>query len=328
MGINTLYWEITKECNHHCKHCYQGTPKDSLQALNSLGDFIAFADHFAEAGIERVLLTGGEPLKSPYVFQIIKRLKRYGIDVAVLTNGTLINEEIASRIADANPNNVQISIDGLEHTHDLMRGKGAFKKIVKAIGLLNHYGVPLFFKTTINKLNYTEALAIAEYVTGMEARLNFSLVQDIGYAKKGNISLSPEEYFEAFIELFNLKERGDFQIGLPDFAIEEYLKGDKPHSGCGAGRTIAVVTSNNQLLPCPFMAGLDLTPRQGAVRFSFGAFDKIGEYPLFRIMREENASSLDCPIRKFNNGRRDMYSVYAFQEYYKNAHLQRQSRNL
>ena len=76
-------------------------------------------------------ITGGEPLCNPHLFKILDLIKQDDdlISFSILTNGTLITEEIAKKIKSYNPYYVQVSLEGGKKTNDYIRGKGTSKKI-------------------------------------------------------------------------------------------------------------------------------------------------------------------------------------------------------
>ena len=99
MAMDTLYWEITGACNQSCKHCHLGGPSKYSQI--SKEEALSRIDEFHENGVETLLLTGGEHLLNPNIYDMIKPARHYGIDVALLTNGTLIDKRRAEILADA-----------------------------------------------------------------------------------------------------------------------------------------------------------------------------------------------------------------------------------
>jgi len=78
--------------------------------------------------INNVILSGGEPLTRDDLFEIIQYASGFGINTILLTNGTIINEEIVNKINSSGLKSIWVSIDGLEGRHDYIRGEGAFKK--------------------------------------------------------------------------------------------------------------------------------------------------------------------------------------------------------
>jgi len=94
-------------------------------------------DEARDYGIEEILLTGGEPFLRQDLFEIAEYCHSRGLRSVITTNGTLIDEDLAGRIADSWISHLHFSIDGLEEVNDFFRGPGGFNKIVRAVNLLS-----------------------------------------------------------------------------------------------------------------------------------------------------------------------------------------------
>ena len=110
-------------------------------------------------------LTGGEPLCCPFFFKILDEFKKDSdlYSFSILTNGTLINDEIAKKISEYNPEYVQVSLEGGKKMNDYVRGKGVYKKVAKAIKCLKKYNLFVSISFTATKLNYKEFPNIVKY---------------------------------------------------------------------------------------------------------------------------------------------------------------------
>ena len=311
MNINTLYWEITGACNQACKHCHIGGKSSYKQ--RTLEEDLFRIDYFAASGVQNLLLTGGEPLINKNIYRIIKKARIHDMDTAVLTNGTLINEERAEKIADSKANAVQISIDGLYGLHDAVRGYGAFNLVERAISNLKKNEVMPLMKLTITKMNIANVIDVIDYCDLNELRLNLSLAQELGSVESNSIMPSPQEYFKLFLNLYNTKKKRNLKLTLPDFSMEEYLDSEVPKSGCSAGCTMATITKDDKVVPCVFMSGLKL---EEAIDFKIGCLSEGND--LFSLLQHHNSTEFGCPLRKFRYGR-DLYSVYEFKEYLENG---------
>ncbi len=83
MDIDTVDWKLLGKCNLRCFHCY-GPPKNQV-SLN-LEKLFKIIDRYAELGVRRVVLTGGEPLLVSGIDTILARLAEYKISIALSTN--------------------------------------------------------------------------------------------------------------------------------------------------------------------------------------------------------------------------------------------------
>ena len=158
--IFTLQWHLSENCNLKCLHCYQENHKPICLNYKKLekiyNDYKELLKVLDKRG--HINITGGEPLCNPYLFKILDLIKKDSnlISFSILTNGTLINEEIAKKIKSYNPSYVQVSLEGGKRTNDYIRGKGTYKKIGNAIKLLNKEGIYTSISFTANHLNYKE----------------------------------------------------------------------------------------------------------------------------------------------------------------------------
>jgi len=168
-GINTspslryLLVEVTSRCNLACKHCYQGVQEFRDLDLNV---FSGVVDDFESMGGLRLIVSGGEPLMHPAFKGINELVADRAFRSILLTNGTLINEEIAGEIKF---NEVQMSLDGLEKGHDYIRGKGSFKKSTAALELIRERGIQISIASMIHAKNCDEFSDLAELVEDLGA---------------------------------------------------------------------------------------------------------------------------------------------------------------
>ncbi len=156
--LRLVFWETTKACNLSCKHC-RAVPQRSLgpDELNTRQAF-DLIDAIGKVSKPVMVLSGGEPLYRPDIFDIAEYGVESGFRMALATNGTLIDERIAARIADVGISRVAISLDGaVAETHDRFRNmEGSHAKALRGIRLLRDEGVSVQINSTIAKHNVDE----------------------------------------------------------------------------------------------------------------------------------------------------------------------------
>src|ERR1051326_276137 len=121
-AITDLRISITDRCNYKCVYCRTGN-EGAIYGELPLADYLRRARIFGEQGIEKVRLTGGEPLLRPHMIDLVHELaqlrvahgERAGepIDVALTTNGHLL-AEMAQPLKDAGLGRVTISMDAVD----------------------------------------------------------------------------------------------------------------------------------------------------------------------------------------------------------------------
>jgi MoaA/NifB/PqqE/SkfB family radical SAM enzyme len=238
-------WEITCRCNLRCIMCYTDcfNRPDWVREELTTEAIRRIMDELAEAGCIELGLTGGEPLARPDFFEIYEHAKMSGFLVTLLTNGTLITEEVADRLAALPPDRVEISLHGMtERTFDrVTRGRGSFARCMRAIGLLRDRKIPLLLKTMAMTVNKDEVLAIKRYVNGLDG-VGYTLGEEMrptleGSDAPGLLALSDEE-----LEDLN---RQDAELWT-----EACRKQTQSPSGCRAGYRSCHIDAYGQLQLC------------------------------------------------------------------------------
>ncbi|MFQ5846755.1 MAG: radical SAM protein [Candidatus Methylomirabilales bacterium] len=159
LELTTLWIQVTGSwCNLTCTHCLNssGPHNPWLKGLNT-ETVLRAIDEGADLGIREIYYTGGEPFLHKDMLLLISR----ALEVAattVLTNGTLITDEVADKLAGLAQKSpysleIRISIDDIDpERNDRIRGKGALAKAVRALGLLHNRGLlPILTATEILK---------------------------------------------------------------------------------------------------------------------------------------------------------------------------------
>ncbi|HKJ77179.1 MAG TPA: radical SAM protein, partial [Gammaproteobacteria bacterium] len=122
-----VIWNLVRRCNLTCKHCYSTSADKDFAGELTTEEVYTTLEDLKGFGVPVLILSGGEPLMRPDIFDISERAKAMGFYVGLSTNGTLIEEAMADRIAATGYDYVGISIDGIRETHDHFRRRdGAF----------------------------------------------------------------------------------------------------------------------------------------------------------------------------------------------------------
>lgn len=150
-----IAWNITRTCNLKCAHCYSDSDAQKYDGELSTAEAMKFIDDCAAFKVPVLLLSGGEPLIRPDVFDLVRHAGQYGIRTTFSTNGTLIDKETATAIKKLNVGYVGISLDGLGEANDSFRGKsGAFDQALRGIRNCLDVGQRVGLRFTINRYNF------------------------------------------------------------------------------------------------------------------------------------------------------------------------------
>jgi len=170
-SLRLVFWETTKACNLTCRHC-RAVPQRALGPME-LTTRRAFdlIDDIAKVARPVMVLSGGEPLFRPDLFDIGAYGVESGFRMALATNGTLVNARVAARIADAGFSRVAISLDGARpETHDAFRGlPGSHRLALRGLKNLRAEGVSVQINSTIAKHNVAELPALLDLALEIEA---------------------------------------------------------------------------------------------------------------------------------------------------------------
>lgn len=158
-GLRELWLQVNNACNLSCTHCLvsSGPAEDRGPPVSFL---VSVVDRAAELGLERLYVTGGEPLVRKDVFTLLRHAsEEKGLEVIVLTNATVLRGTVRSRLADLDRGRVrfQVSVDGAcAATSDAIRGPGTFAGALDGARLLADLGFEVSLTTVTTRHNLAE----------------------------------------------------------------------------------------------------------------------------------------------------------------------------
>ena len=180
-----VIWNLIRRCNLACKHCYSISADTDFPGELSTEEVFTVMDDLKAYGVPVLILSGGEPLLRPDIFEISARAKAMGFYTGLSTNGTLIDEGMADRIAATGYDYVGISLDGIRATHDRFRRKpGAYEASLKALRLCRDRGVKVGVRFTITQDNAADLPRLLQLVE--RERFGKFYLSHLNYAGRGN----------------------------------------------------------------------------------------------------------------------------------------------
>ncbi len=228
-GGPVVIWNLIRRCNLTCKHCYALSADRDYAGELSTDEVFGVMDDLKAFHVPVLILSGGEPLMRPDLFDIAARAKAMRFYTGLSTNGTLIDEAMADRVAAAGFNYVGISLDGLRETHDRFRRlDGAFDLSLNAVRLLHARGVKVGLRFTMTAMNAHDLPALLDLMKTEDAeKFYFS---HLNYAGRGNIHRGTDAQFVATREALDLLFERAWAAaveGRPD----EYVTGNNDADG-------------------------------------------------------------------------------------------------
>lgn len=212
-----VFWESTAGCNLACIHCRRITVANQLlpQDLSTRESF-DLIDQIAAFGRPIFVLSGGEPLFRPDIFDIARHAADAGLIVALATNGTLIDAETAGKIKEAGIRRVSISFDGADaETHDIFRGHGAFDLAIAGMGHLRDIGVSYQINTTVARHNVhqmPETLALARELGAVALHLFLLVPVGCGVEIADDQQISATEYEDVLNWMYDAEMEGGIEL--------------------------------------------------------------------------------------------------------------------
>ena len=168
-------WHITDECDQRCKHCYifaEGHP--ALVSMNweqmkaVFFNALEFCSRFDR--LPYFYITGGDPILHPHFWDLLALMKEHEIPFTLMGNPFHLTAENLARMRSLGCDKYQMSIDGMEKTHDWFRKNGSFKTTLEKIRLINEAkdsdGIPItsVIMTTVSGTNIGEIPAVVDAV--------------------------------------------------------------------------------------------------------------------------------------------------------------------
>ncbi len=271
-----IAWEITRRCNLRCVHCrsssqleVEGHPDFSLdEAKRVLDDIHRYASPV-------VVLSGGEPLLRPDVFDIASYGTALGLRMCLATNGSLVTADTCRLITESGIRMVSLSLDGsTAAVHDDFRNQpGAFDGVMNAIRLFNAHNIDFLVNSSFTKRNQDEAPKIHQLVKSLGATAWYLfMIVPTGRGEEIMAELIPPDEYEAMLNWhYDMEKEEDELLVRPTCAPQYYRvvlqrakqEGEKfkrrtlkfstgGSKGCLAGQLICMIDVDGNVLPCSY----------------------------------------------------------------------------
>ena len=175
--LTRVHIDVSSRCNENCVHCY--IPTSEKHGLMSEEMFDIVLRQCKKMNVLNLTISGGEPMLNPSLGKFLLKCRKNNFSVNLLSNLTLLTENLLDIIAQNPLISVQTSLYAMdENVHDaITRQHGSFQKTVKAIKLLYERNVPLQINCPIMKQNlnyYKDVLSFAKSLN-IEADSDYSL---------------------------------------------------------------------------------------------------------------------------------------------------------
>ncbi|UCD27853.1 MAG: radical SAM protein [Planctomycetota bacterium] len=278
--LRLVFWETTIGCNLECVHCRRMEESQELSKHDlSTEQARELIDQIATVGRPVLVFSGGEPLMRPDIFELAVYAKKVGLITALATNATLINLQIAGKIAEAAFERVSISFDGADPaTHDAFRGQaGSFERAIEGARLLRNEGVSIQVNCTIARHNMDQIediLKLAESIGAVAVHYFLLVPVGCGVQIAESQMLNKNQIEERLKLIYQLDRQTSLQIKptcAPHYyrILRQEAKGlDQPQpstssessgslysvtKGCLAGSAVCFVSHTGEVYPCGYL---------------------------------------------------------------------------
>lgn len=197
MEYFAFQWHITEACDQRCKHCY-------IYALGSHAGFrqmdgddmdtvLANIKEFGRKARRTpyLYITGGDPILHPGFWSLAEKLRAGQIPFAIPGNPFHLDDDVCRRLSEYGCRKYQLSLDGLEVTHDRIRRPGSFRETIEAIPCLQRAGMTVAIMATVSKWNYREMPELIDVVVKHKADV-FAFARYCPDADSKDACCSPE----------------------------------------------------------------------------------------------------------------------------------------
>ena len=233
--------ELTYACNWRCVFCYN--PRHHDKKRMDLAEWSGVLDDLRGLGTLNVTVTGGEPLAHPEALEIMAAVRARAMSFRLFTNGALVSDAVAARLAELHPVAVELSLHGaIAETHERATlAPGSFAAMWLGIRHLREHGLTVVLKTPLTRLNENELLDMV------------ALTEREGLPYTVDPTLTHKDDGDASPLAFSVTPAGlDRLYGL--LAERGRLPGSNRVAGglnCGLGRTTLAVDPEGNVYPCP-----------------------------------------------------------------------------
>jgi radical SAM protein with 4Fe4S-binding SPASM domain len=265
-AVRPIYcvWELTLACDLSCRHCGSRAGKARPDEL-STDECLHLVSELAALGVREVSLIGGEAYLRDDWIAVIEAITKSGMVANLTTGGRGMTAERARAAFAAGLRDASVSLDGLEATHDRLRGvQGSFRAALDAMDNLRAAGVRVNNNTQLNRLTLRDLPELLEVMIAHGSNAwQLQLTVPMGRAvDEPDVLLQPYDLLELFPLLPKLKARAD-EAGLfiwrgnslgyfgPYESLIAAWMPDGHGRGCGAGRTLLGIEADGTVKGCP-----------------------------------------------------------------------------
>jgi mycofactocin biosynthetic radical S-adenosylmethionine protein MftC len=274
-------WEVTGICNLRCSHCLSDSGPERGDELTTR-ECLDLIQELSELKVFQVNIGGGEPFLREDFVDLLQSCHLKGIVTCVSTNGMVVDDSLARKLASLRCLYLQVSLDGASPcVNDAIRGGGTFPRILSAIDCLSRNQVPFSINTVLTRLNFPELEDLRKLARSFGADLRVSRFRPSGRGRDSRDSLGPsKDQLEGFAEWLDLHDM--VKTGDSFFCLTSDSRRMKGLDMCGAAKMTCCISPTGEVYPCAFLQEREF--HAGSIRLT--AFKEIWDNaPIFMRLR-------------------------------------------
>jgi radical SAM protein with 4Fe4S-binding SPASM domain len=233
-------WETTQACDLTCKHCRASAQPLAHPSQLTTTEATNLINQIADLQVPLFVFTGGDPLKRPDIFELIRHAASKGVHAALTPSATpLLTRDAIFRMKDSGLSRLAVSLDGSTPAiHDSIRGiPGTWERTVQAIQWANEAGLPIQVHTVVSRLNISDLDRLSILLTEKQIVMwSFFFLVPVGRGKTDDL-LTGEEFEGVFAKMWDLTKRVPFAIKTTEamhyrrYLIQQRMKEGRPTTG-------------------------------------------------------------------------------------------------
>lgn len=245
--LASAYLHVTHHCNLRCVGCYSGVSDRNARADLPLETLEAMIRRLAAAGVQHLVLSGGEPFLRADLPAIARCAKESGIGfVDVLTNGTCVSDEALSELAPW-ADRVAVSFDCVSGTSvPHIRREQLYDTLVDTVRRIQEAGISAHIIPTLHALNIDDAPRYCDLADELGTTVNFSLLSARPETDE-IVAALPDEQAQVQVAQTLLSLGRTRPIAVADTPVNTGLS---TTVGCGAGCSMVSVAADGAVYPC------------------------------------------------------------------------------
>lgn len=257
--LANVVWEFTLDCNLNCLHCGSSAGAKRRDELTT-AEAESLCHDLKKTGCRGITLMGGEPLLRKDFWRIASLIRALGMELTVITNGTVHERETFSKLKALEPRTVAVSLDAATpELHDQIRDRrGAYEKTSEFIGTALKEGLPVSVITTVHKMNLKELPALRTLLLDRNIAWQIQVAGSEGRRFPPELLLDEEEFYA--VGMFIAATRKEYSVkrmpvmGAHDLGFNSMLLHNislaPEWTGCQAGISVLGIQSDGAIKGC------------------------------------------------------------------------------